>query len=343
MAEISVIIPVYQVERYIEDCIRSVLSQTFRDIEVILINDGSPDRSGSICEAYARKDRRIKYSSTPNQGVGPARNLGMALASGKWLCFVDGDDYLPASALEDLLLFSDGADIVIGDYWKDQDGRIRSRRPMHGGEAGEKPQRYRILGYTLMCRSCCGARDIFNTNTPWGKLYRRSFCRENQLEFPAIRRSEDVIFNINAYQATDRIRFTERKVYYYRLRSDSVEHRYIPDLSDTVEKFLLCLKEALRPDQDPQLADFYNHRKVRLLISSIRRSYAHASCPMSRQEKLLGIRRLCEICSIKPGCFRLNREVSYFNQRFLSWLLLNEHYAAALSLFELQRTLFLRS
>lgn len=339
MIEVSVIIPIYNVEKYIEKCILSVLSQAVRNIEIILVNDGSLDNSAKICEKYARQEVRIKYISTPNQGVGAARNLGMNLASGKWLCFVDGDDYLPADALGNLLHCADGADIVIGDYFEDRDGQIVPRKPARGGSAEQKSQRYRIIGHALACHNCRGAKGIYNTNTPWGKLYRSSFCRRNHLTFPAVKQSEDVIFNINAYQATDRIRFTERKVYYYRYRPDSVEHRYIPDLENTAELFLSTLRKALRVDESSEFIDFYHYRKMRFVIRSIRRSYAHVSCPMSRLEKIRGIQGLCEICRIKPGDFKLEKELASISQRFLAWVLLKGHYGIALCLFEIQREL----
>lgn len=339
MPQISVIVPVYGVQNYIEKCIQSILSQTLRDIEVILINDGSPDQSGMICEAYSQKDARIKYFSTPNHGVGSARNLGMKNAVGEWLCFVDGDDYLPADALENLLRSSQGADIVIGDYFMDRDGRIIPRKPGRRGKAAEKSQRYRFIGYTLGCRNCWGTKDIYNLVTPWGKLYQRSFCEKNNLMFPEIIRSEDVIFNLNAYQRTDRIIFTECRVYFYRLHDASVGHRYVPDFEKSVKHFLLYLREALCVEECSEFFEFYVYKKQRFLIDGIRRTYAHPSCPMSRPKKIQGIKRFCEDFNIKTEFSALNRDFMYFTQYVLLWLLSKEHYSIALYLFDIQRIL----
>ena len=94
MELVSVIVPVYNVEKYLKKCVDSILSQSYQNIEVILINDGSLDGSGEICEAYAQKDERIKYITQNNSGLGKTRNRGVEEASGKYLLFVDSDDYI---------------------------------------------------------------------------------------------------------------------------------------------------------------------------------------------------------------------------------------------------------
>ncbi len=91
---VSVIIPVYNTESYLEECIRSVVGQTYQDLEIIIINDGSTDRSGEICKKWEKLDQRIRYIEKENEGQGMTRNLGIALATGEYIIFVDSDDYL---------------------------------------------------------------------------------------------------------------------------------------------------------------------------------------------------------------------------------------------------------
>ena len=98
--KISVIIPVYKTEQFVEECVNSVLQQTFLDFEIILVNDGSPDKSGEICERVRERDKRIRVLHQENQGVTRARANGASSAQGEWICFVDSDDTLPANALE---------------------------------------------------------------------------------------------------------------------------------------------------------------------------------------------------------------------------------------------------
>lgn len=100
MPKISVIIPIYKSEKFLRKCVDSVLSQTFKDIEILLIDDGSPDLSGEICDQYASKYSRVKAFHIPNSGVSAARNFGISMSSGEYLCFIDSDDYVEDEYLE---------------------------------------------------------------------------------------------------------------------------------------------------------------------------------------------------------------------------------------------------
>ena len=112
--KISVIVPVYNVEKYLPRCIDSILSQTFKDFELLLIDDGSPDNCGKICDEYAAKDRRVRVFHKPNGGVSSARNLGLDKACGEWITFIDSDDYVAVDYLEELVSFkiNSGAELV---------------------------------------------------------------------------------------------------------------------------------------------------------------------------------------------------------------------------------------
>ena len=101
--KISVIVPVYKVEQYLHRCIDSILSQSFTDFELLLIDDGSPDNCGKICDEYTQKDSRVRVFHKPNGGVSSARNLGLDNAKGKWIAFIDSDDFVEKEYLEKLL------------------------------------------------------------------------------------------------------------------------------------------------------------------------------------------------------------------------------------------------
>ena len=103
MAKVSVIVPVYNVEKYIRKCLDSIVSQTLNDLEIILVNDGSTDTSPAICEEYKRKDERIKMITQKNQGLSAARNAGLKDATGEYVIFIDSDDYIAENMLEILV------------------------------------------------------------------------------------------------------------------------------------------------------------------------------------------------------------------------------------------------
>ena len=118
---ISVIVPIYRVEPYLRQCVKSILDQTYRDIEVLLIDDGSPDRCGEICDEYARKDNRVRVFHTENQGLSAARNLGLREAKGEFIGFVDSDDWIEPDMYEVLLkrMQDTGADIGVSGFYYD--------------------------------------------------------------------------------------------------------------------------------------------------------------------------------------------------------------------------------
>lgn len=135
MPTISVIVPVYRAEAFLAECIESILSQTFSDFELILVNDGSPDNSGAICREYAQKDRRIRCLEQENQGQAAARNYGLSVATGAWICFVDSDDVIHPQMLETLWqgAMEFGAPISMCRYVEGQkmpEGFLRTRTPV---------------------------------------------------------------------------------------------------------------------------------------------------------------------------------------------------------------------
>lgn len=200
---ISVIVPVYKVEAYLQECIDSILAQTFTDFELILVNDGSPDNCGAICDQNAARDSRIRVIHQENQGVTRARANGVAAAKGEFINFVDGDDTLPPHSLATLAAHADGAtDIVLGKY---QGGKCP--------EAGELTlEKYREIIATCRTINAC----------PYARLFRRSLFDSKTFDTPAhVKYGEDHVMNIHlAYKAQGRIYSTNTIVYYYRSNAD---------------------------------------------------------------------------------------------------------------------------
>lgn len=130
--KVSVIVPVYNVEKLLQRCIDSILAQTFTDFELLLIDDGSKDKSGEICDEYAAKDSRIRVFHKQNGGVSTARNLGIDKAQGEWIYFVDSDDIVLPSALGTFcsLIYSDSELVMAGFYTSDENNTVREQRKM---------------------------------------------------------------------------------------------------------------------------------------------------------------------------------------------------------------------
>ena len=202
--QISVIVPVYNGERYLHECIDSILNQTFADLELLLLDDGSLDNSGKICDDYALKDKRVRVIHKKNEGINATRKRGVSEAKGTWISFCDNDDSLPLDALNNLFGLTGGTDIVIG--------------------FPDTPNYNRELSLEECRRNMITAKLL--PPTPWGKLYRRSLLTEEIFNFPReIDGEEDMIMNIRLMfkiERTPRICF--KKVYNFRRNTASVSH-----------------------------------------------------------------------------------------------------------------------
>ncbi len=180
---VSIIVPVYKAEKYIQHCIDDLLAQTYTNLEIILVDDGSPDNSGAICEEYAQKDQRIMLVRQENQGVSAARNAAMALATGVWICFVDADDRVAPRYVEQLM--DARADWTIGGY-RTSAGHECALPQMHYHGNAELSAFYQAHFQHLYA------------NLVTGNLYKRSIICNNGLSFDTrIRFSEDFLFNLN--------------------------------------------------------------------------------------------------------------------------------------------------
>lgn len=205
---ISVIIPVYNVEPYLRQCIDSIISQTYTDLEVLLIVDGSPDNCGEICEEYARKDKRIKAFHTKNNGLSSARNYGILHANGEYIGFLDSDDWIEPEMYSDLLerIEVTGADICMCGYRKEDD-----------------PSEYIFQPDEVIYNRTEALNALLKgkiNNSVWNKLYRRELFRE--VRFPDGKNFEDVIILNELLWTAKRVAVISAPLYHYRVRQNSI-------------------------------------------------------------------------------------------------------------------------
>ena len=213
---VSMIVPVYNVVPYLPQCLDSILNQSFRNIEVILVNDGSTDDSLSICRAYAAQDPRLILLDKPNSGVSDSRNKALELAQGKYLQFIDSDDWLPANSTETLLhaAESTGCDLAVAHFYRVVGDRAADRGHI---------KKERILTRSEYAEYMMKAPANYYYGVLWNKLYRRSIVEANRLSFdPQIHWSEDFLFNLEYLEHVRIVATVSRPVYYYRKREDSL-------------------------------------------------------------------------------------------------------------------------
>lgn len=203
MPHISIIVPVYNAEQYINTCINSIIEQSYIDWELLLVDDGSTDSSGDICDDYAKNDNRIKVFHKENGGVSCARNYGLDHAKGEWIAFVDADDWLDKYYLEHFIE-NINADIIVAGYNYTDGTRVNQNT------LEQKKTSVLDINYN----SEEGKSLLF---FPWAKLYRRNIINENNLRFNKnMRMAEDTCFTMAYLGFCDSVSFIPSTSYYYR-------------------------------------------------------------------------------------------------------------------------------
>ena len=261
----SVIIPVYNVEKYIDRCLKSIISQNYDDLEIIVIDNGSTDSSGSICDTYASEYSNISAYHIENHGVGSARNFGLAKAQGEFICFVDADDYLVGNLFSDVENQLDSEiDLLVFSYYNSLEKNLSetARSAKILPIEGKKDRNQFIALFT----------ELFLSEmmyTVWNKIYRREFLEGHRIMFEQYELGEDVRFNLNVFECVHTISFSQTCYYVYVSgRTGSAMGQYNP------YRMSYQLEELEKVDQlmtgwDIHDDQFIDQIKARILMSNI--------------------------------------------------------------------------
>lgn len=235
MKKVSVIVPIYKVEKYLKYCVDSICKQTYANLEIILIDDGSPDSCGELCDAYAKEDSRIKVVHKQNQGLGKARNTGLDNATGDFVCFVDSDDWLVPTAIEKWMQVQQqyNSDIVMCNYDKYNDSgnslyqyRIVDTLKIYSGEELEEKIFWQMIG-----RSSDVSEDYTINMCVWTNIYKKSIIDKSNIRFMSEREylSEDICFNLQYLLECQKAVMIPDSLYRYRYNPESLTNHYKGD------------------------------------------------------------------------------------------------------------------
>lgn len=206
MIDVSIIVPIYNAEKYIEKCLDSLVNQTKKELEFILVNDGSTDNTENIIKKY--KDKRIKYYKNKNQGIGKTRNFGIEKASGRYIMFIDSDDYVDKNMTKLMFdkAFSNNLDMVICDYYKVVNDEISEEKLVNFKPTTLKESPSLIFDINL---------------SPWNKLYKRALINENNIRFIENLKYEDAPFVCQSLDKAKKIGKVNKCLNYYVIHSNS--------------------------------------------------------------------------------------------------------------------------
>ena len=305
---VSVIVPIYNVENYIDKCVESICNQSYENIEVILVDDGSPDQCPTICDEWGRRDSRVRVVHKKNGGLSSARNAGIALAKGSYLAFIDGDDFVSKDYIETLIYACEENNVKVSacgyvEYYSENKQIIR---------CGEST--YAISGEEAI-------KDIFTMKNDihvvaWNKLYAKELFEENDILYPVGKIHEDVFTTYKFFANVDKVIYVNKPCYYYVQREGSIINQsFNPkrlQLLDAIEDIRPFVNEH-SPIYDTEFA-FYTFLNYLTVINSMadsdykdRKMYKKivsmidTVVPQIRQTKYLSKKYILTLLFLKSG------------------------------------------
>lgn len=266
---ISIVVPVYNTEKYVDRCVKSILQQTYNRIEIILVDDGSTDNAGKICDELKETSGNIIVIHKKNEGLGYARNSGISVANGKYITFIDSDDYISKDHISNLYncIISNAADACYGGHTK-VFGAIETEYPnaLAGAVFSEKELRSEVI--PRMCGQT-GSRDDSIQMSVCMAMYSMDLITKMELRFVSERQfvSEDLIFNLDYVLRTNRICFSDDIGYYYWFNESSLSHSFLPD---RYEKSKIMMYEVSRKTRELGIYDLCEQRIINSLLVNTR-------------------------------------------------------------------------
>lgn len=263
--KLSVVVPVYNTEKYLQECIDSIINQTFVNMEILIVDNKSTDNSGKICDKYMEKDSRIRVIHRKEHGwVGDARNDGIEEATGEWITFVDSDDWLELNCYESVFAELNNREVDIfcegGCFIDYSDKRICSLTAWGDFDYSEEKE-LNCLRQNVIAPFSKGQKSLA---APWDKIYKMEFFRKNNLKYAEdILFADDVYFNFIAFGKAARVAGCKYIGYHYRQRDSSIVNGYKPDCPDKIYHFLQRLQAGIPENSlNERWDDIFSHRVI---------------------------------------------------------------------------------
>lgn len=251
---VSIVVPVYNVEKYLKYCVESLINQDYADLEIILVDDGSTDSSADICDEYANRNTKVQVLHKLNGGLSDARNYGMKYATGKWITFVDGDDMLCPNFVSAMVTFAEKnvLDIAVCDYFQLPEREL------------ENPYQIKCSEKEYIWEGHAGTKVLLYqkkfTTSAWAKLYKLSLFSE--ILFPVGKLHEDVGTMYKVFELAERVGYIDKKMYYYLQRNRSITHS---DFSAKKMDYIFLTQEMM---------DYFTNNNPKLLPAAISRHFS---------------------------------------------------------------------
>lgn len=347
--KLSVIVPMYNVEIYLRQCIESIINQTYKELEIILVDDGSPDKCGHIADEYAQIDKRIKVVHQQNKGLAAARNVGLSIATGDYIAFVDSDDFISTNMYKEMIEFTDDKpDVILCNYYRVIGGNVIDDGRMFDNAILEREEHLRgvlygeLGNYEAISFLRPNTRKICNVFVmPWNKLYRKDFLNKYQLKYDEeLQAHEDTWFNFQVYQYTKKIVTLNNKLYYARMNSQSITRKFKANRVELNEKLVSRIVNTLGKDYFYKKNDILTQSAylcvLKYLISDIKDYFCNQSNYDSFVNKCKQLSILIKQKNYKQAIYNIDLKLLTIRQKW-SIKFLRIHAYSIVLLFSLVR------
>lgn len=299
MPKISFIVPVYGVEKYIHQCVDSILGQTYTDFELILVDDGSPDNCPVICDEYAQKDSRVRVIHKKNAGVSEARNTGIDVAQGEWAYFVDSDDWIELDACEKLMRDAEqtGADCIMSDCVIMADAYEKRAHQFSQKFYTDNPDTIKSIQKYVLCHkfSPYYVKGITNGYAaPWGKFVRLSIIKDNGIRFDPYAKGvfDDGVYSLYLLDHVKSFYYNDEHTYNYRIVSSSLTHAFKPISVDILKRNCKLVRRFNKETgKDHSFTVAEANREVAFLTAQLSKYYFNPKNPKNRSERYAELKK----------------------------------------------------
>lgn len=318
--KISIVVPVYNVDKYLDRCIKSLINQDIEDYEIILIDDGSKDNSGQMCDEYQDRNSKIRVFHKENEGLGLTRNYGINQATGEYILFVDSDDYIAQECLKVLYSYvtANSCDVCFFERAFYKDGTVNFHQDVY-------PEKVDHKNLAIMCLGEPLKKDVFEIGPAWKALYKRSFLKNNEIFFESERDilSEDYVFSAKLCLANPRICFFSKTIYFYCDNGASLTNSYNPQRPLRAVNLYNRMMEICMANNLGDEAEYraYNNYLINMLVTF---KHLSVNTVMKKAEKIRLIRDLCHNQKIMT-IIRSKEDADGGRLKLLKYLMIHKH------------------
>lgn len=276
-------------EDYLKKSLNSIINQTYNNIEIIIVDDGSTNGTEKLCDEYANIDNRIKVIHQKNSGAGVARNVGIENAHGDWIAFVDSDDWISSTMAEEIQKYFSVKQDIISFGYVDYIGNKYKEQVYGNLECIQfNPAEFDYIQLAIMKDEAMSEKYPMFFGAVWNCVYKRSFLNENNIRFVAeLRRAQDAVFNLHAIEKAKNIMYLKQSFYYYRIHNESICHRFAtePQIYDALINELYKFCELNRKNE--RFYKAYDNFRATFLLESIKLHYFHKDNPNTKKERIV--------------------------------------------------------